>query len=255
MIITQPLRSSPGSGVFSDDGSRMESGPPELCGRRRSCFGGGVSRLMGAWGEYVAIHDPRTSDVAGRLGLPPHLVQLVLSIEDKRFWWHAGFDPIALVRALSMYVRGYERPQGGSTIPEQLVKLRTGTVRRTLGPRLYRLVKSFMLCRRHDKCILLEEYLSQVYLGRSSYGVFAASLDYFGQPVETLSPAQSFFVAERIALPNCARVPRIVNLLNRPSVTTILGQHRRVVPDTYVRRFGCDVSSAIARAMESGDAR
>ena len=53
--------------------------------------------------------------------IPLYLRQATVSIEDKNFYSHAGFDPMGLVRGLSrFFTRG--RAQGGSTLTQQLIK-------------------------------------------------------------------------------------------------------------------------------------
>lgn len=175
--------------------------------------------------------------VANDLDIPIHLVQSVVAVEDKRFWSHPGFDPIGAGRALAMLLLRHGRLQGASTIPEQLAKLRRDSSR-TLRARLRRAATGIWLCSRHSKVELLEWYLSSVYLGRQLFGVHAAAVAYFGFSANKLNPAQSFFLADRIALPNRVRPTRVANLLSRKTLRTILGDRFSILPEVYAGPFG-----------------
>ena len=54
--------------------------------------------------------------------MPPYLPEAVIAIEDRRFYWHFGIDPIGLARALVANWRAGGVVQGGSTITQQLAK-------------------------------------------------------------------------------------------------------------------------------------
>ena len=53
---------------------------------------------------------------------PPHLVEAVIAIEDRRFFSHFGLDPRGLLRALAVNMRQGRLAQGGSTLTQQLAK-------------------------------------------------------------------------------------------------------------------------------------
>ena len=55
--------------------------------------------------------------------MPPHLIDAVLTTEDRRFFYHYGFDPIGIARATIANRRAGRIIQGGSTITQQLVKV------------------------------------------------------------------------------------------------------------------------------------
>jgi membrane peptidoglycan carboxypeptidase len=85
---------------------------------------------------------------------------------------------------------------------------------------------------------LLSEYLTSVYVGRGANGVEQAAAGYFDRPPLTLSPAECFFIAERIALPNALRPARVRNILRRVAVRDIMGEHIVHLAPTYDRVFG-----------------
>lgn len=67
---------------------------------------------------------PAARRLATKLGLPCHLVHLLLSIEDKRFPWHPGVDPVAIFRALAFnIIIRPRRAHGASTIVQQIYSM------------------------------------------------------------------------------------------------------------------------------------
>src|SRR5689334_15470520 len=61
-------------------------------------------------------HDVHLNDIA------PDLQHAVVAIEDRRFYYHAGIDPIGIARALVRDVRSGGRREGGSTLTQQLAR-------------------------------------------------------------------------------------------------------------------------------------
>src|SRR5262249_15001331 len=73
---------------------------------------------------------------AARRDFPDVLVKAVISIEDRHFYSHWGFDPQGIARALSRNVAAGTIVEGGSTITQQLVKLRILGRERTFARKL-----------------------------------------------------------------------------------------------------------------------
>src|SRR3954447_23245686 len=106
----------------------------------------------------------------------------VLALEDKRFYAHAGVDPIALARASFSVCRG--RPKGGaSTIDMQFVRTLTDRRERTLRRKLREIVFAVLVRRRFGATRVLEAYLTTAVTGTDLEGVEAVSAHLFGVPV------------------------------------------------------------------------
>ncbi|MFN7174891.1 MAG: transglycosylase domain-containing protein, partial [Thermaurantiacus tibetensis] len=56
--------------------------------------------------------------------IPPHMVDAMIAVEDRRFHWHPGVDPVGTARAFLANLRAGRTVQGGSTITQQLVRAR-----------------------------------------------------------------------------------------------------------------------------------
>jgi Transglycosylase len=231
-----PARSHPSAHTPEEPPSLLKASPhpsPSPCSRVRT-----HQRLCHSFVEAAAR----------RLTVPTYLVEMIIAIEDKRFWLHPGVDPLAIARATTMALSGSGRLQGGSTIPEQLLKLRSPALgRRSIRTRALRALLSVWLCAHERREDLIAEYFARAYFGRGATGVPTAASTYFCRHPSDLDRAQSFFLAERIALPNCFRPGRIRNILRRKHITSLLGTDVNRLPPVYGAIFG----PAAARAMAS----
>jgi len=204
-------------------------------------------RLLSQIGEKQSVTHPQNVEVALRLAIPIHLVQFVLAIEDKRFWVHPGIDPIGIGRAAIMHLRCSDQRQGASTIPEQVLKLRRRNAHnKSLSERIRRASSSLRLSLRESRTDILVEYLQSVYLGGSCYGLSSAARKYFGCLHSELSPAQSFFISERIASPNMWRSGRLKNILHRAIIRKLLSSELNNLPIIYGNFFGRDAKNDLS---------
>ena len=138
--------------------------------------------------------------------IPPMLVDTILGVEDHRFYWHPGIDPIAIGRAIVANVSRRGVVQGGSTITQQLAKNLFYSPKRTLTRKFQEAVASLVLETKYSKDEILESYLNEIYLGQAGsvgiYGVAAAAQTYFGKEVHDLSIEEVALIAGLIKGPN-----------------------------------------------------
>jgi penicillin-binding protein 1C len=127
--------------------------------------------------------------------IAPQLIEMTLLHEDRYFHEHAGFNPIALVRASWSDARGQGRRLGASTITMQLARLHYHLNTRTIVGKLTQIAAAIHLechCSKHE---ILEAYLNLAPYGRNIEGVGAASLIYFGKEPAELSPVEAMTLA------------------------------------------------------------
>ena len=147
--------------------------------------------------------------------IPARMTEAVLAIEDRRFYYHPGVDPIRMVGAMFTNVFG-DRPYlvGGSTITQQLARnfflteqmqLEQQTRQRSYGRKILEQFMSLILETKATKDEILELYLNDVYLGnRGSFalhGVAEASKIYFGKDVRNLTLSEAALIAGIIQSP------------------------------------------------------
>jgi len=124
--------------------------------------------------------------------ISPHVVAATLAAEDRNFYAHPGFDPLAIMRATYNAVRQARPLSGASTITQQLVKVNGPRGLAEKGREILRAIRVEMAWSK-DK--ILAEYLSRVDYGNLQFGIAAASRYYFAKPPGDLSPAEAGFLA------------------------------------------------------------
>jgi penicillin-binding protein 1B len=138
--------------------------------------------------------------------LPPHVADAFLAAEDVRFRRHLGIDPIGIARAMFTNIRAGGIEQGGSTIPQQIVKQRFLTNERTWRRKIVEGALAVALDARLSKDDLLELYLNDVYLGHHAgapiLGIDEASRLYFDKPPRALRLDEAALLAAMIRAPN-----------------------------------------------------
>lgn len=126
--------------------------------------------------------------------VPEHLKLATVSIEDKDFYKHQGFDWLTLLRIpYNVVVR--QRVVGGSTLTQQLVKNALLTNERSIERKFKELVLSMQIERTFTKDEILEMYLNEAPYGGNGSGVGIASEMYFAKPVSQLTQTEAIILA------------------------------------------------------------
>lgn len=120
----------------------------------------------------------------------PVLLNLLVAVEDKRFWHHPGVDPVALVRATAQLFRSGHIVSGGSTLAMQAARLLEPRPR-TLRSKLVEIARALQLEATFGRQGVLNIWLTLAPFGGNLEGVRAGSLAWFGVPPEALEPAQA----------------------------------------------------------------
>ncbi|MDX1442787.1 MAG: penicillin-binding protein 1B, partial [Gammaproteobacteria bacterium] len=138
--------------------------------------------------------------------VPQVVVDLLIAVEDRRFYEHIGVDPKSVARALAANVEAGEVRQGASTLTMQLVRNFYLNREQTYWRKLNEAIMALSIDFGFPKSQILESYLNEVYLGqdgqRAIHGIGLASYFYFQRPLQELR-------AEEIAL--------LVGLIKGPS--------------------------------------
>jgi penicillin-binding protein 1B len=138
--------------------------------------------------------------------VPPHLIQAVIAIEDRRFYAHRGVDWYGVLRALYRNLRAGGVAEGGSTLTQQLVKNFFLTPTRSIWRKLAEASMAVMVEARYSKAAILELYLNEIYLGQrgsiSINGVGEAARLYFRKEVRELSLPEAALLAGLIRAPH-----------------------------------------------------
>ncbi|MCC7354972.1 MAG: PBP1A family penicillin-binding protein [Anaerolineae bacterium] len=127
--------------------------------------------------------------------ISPYLAQATIATEDANFYTHPGVDPVSLLRALYYDLRAGEIVMGGSTIPQQLVKLVFLSPEQTLQRKVREAFLAAEITRRYPREKILEMYLNEICYGNLACGAEAAAQTYFGIPAKDLTLAQAALLA------------------------------------------------------------
>jgi penicillin-binding protein 1A len=152
-------------------------------------------------GEFIAERGMRRAYVPLK-DISPYLVKAVLATEDRRFFYHFGFDPIGLARAASANLRSGELQQGGSTITQQLAKNLFLRAKRSWVRKAEEFILTLWLEHRFTKKEILELYLNRVYFGGGNFGIGAAAYSYFGKAPQDITLAEAALLAGLIKAPS-----------------------------------------------------
>src|SRR5262249_7686314 len=134
--------------------------------------------------------------------IPEHVQKAFIAAEDKRFYQHRGIDERGLIRAFIGNLAQSGRPQGGSTITQQIVKNLLVGEDLTYERKIREMILASRVERTLTKAEILELYLNFVYLGRSSWGIELAARSYFGKEAKDLTLAEGALLAGLTKGPN-----------------------------------------------------
>jgi penicillin-binding protein 1A len=136
--------------------------------------------------------------------IPKLVIAAFLSAEDKRFFEHGGLDFTGIGRAVLNNLQnfGKRRPEGASTITQQVAKNFLLTSEQKFERKLKEAILAIRIERAYSKDKILELYLNEIYLGIGSYGVAAAALNYFSKELSELSIEEAAYLAALPKAPN-----------------------------------------------------
>lgn len=174
--------------------------------------------VKAADGSTIARYGEQKGDSVRVEDLPPHLIQAVLAIEDRRFYAHPGIDLIGIARAMAINLAKGKLSQGGSTITQQLAKNLFLTHDRKLQRKIKEAILALWLENQLTKNEILTAYLNRVYLGSGVYGVNAASELYFNKS------AQEINLQEAAILAGLLKAPSLYSPLNNPELARKRGE-------------------------------
>lgn len=130
--------------------------------------------------------------------IPQNIIEAIIAAEDKNFYTHAGVDFLGVLRAaLTNASNAFNgrRPVGGSTITQQVAKNFLVGSALSYERKIRESILAFRLEKAFTKDQILELYLNDTYLGLGSYGVAAATLNYFDKALSELSLTEAAYLA------------------------------------------------------------
>jgi penicillin-binding protein 1A len=172
--------------------------------------------------------------------MPKLLQDAVVAVEDARFREHHGIDFIGLARAVIADLTPGGRPQGASTITQQVARTFFLSTRRTAERKIKEAMLALKIEQQLSKDQILELYLNQIYLGQRAYGFAAAAQVYFGKRLDQLN------VAEVAMLAGLPQNPGFAN----PIISFEKAKQRQLVVLQRMRAVGVIDDAQLATAQK-----
>src|SRR5947209_13993855 len=153
-----------------------------------------TSKLYAADGRFMAELGLEKRTIVKISDIPPLVRNAFLSVEDKRFYQHAGVDWHRVPGALLKDVKNHNFEEGFSTITMQLAR-NIFPERISREKSVVRKLKEIKVAREieamYPKDKILELYLNQINLGNGAYGIESAAQRYFGKSLKDLNVAEA----------------------------------------------------------------
>jgi membrane peptidoglycan carboxypeptidase len=180
--------------------------------------------------------------------ISPYLVAATIATEDKDFFTHPGFDPLAILRALWENFTSGGNGTGASTITQQLARALLLSpeerVQRSYMRKLREIILAAEITRRYGKDEILELYLNEIYYGNLAYGIEGAAETYFGPGIDgqsnELHPqgspkngrlADDLNLAQASFLAGLPQSPAVYDIYSNRDIT--LNRHRDILSLMY----------------------
>lgn len=134
------------------------------------------------------IFDENNSNNYTKLeNISPYVKQAIVSVEDKKFYEHNGFDFLRIIKAMMINIKSGEIRQGASTISQQYIKNLYLTFDKTWKRKIEEALLTIELETHYDKDEILEGYLNTIDFGGGNYGISQASKYYFNKEPRELN--------------------------------------------------------------------
>jgi penicillin-binding protein 1A len=166
-----------------------------------------VTRVHADDGSLIAEYARERRIYVPISAIPQKVINGFIAAEDKNFYRHNGVDPEGVLRALYTDIvnklHGHKGPlQGASTITQQVAKNFLLSREQRITRKVKELILAIRIERAFTKDKILELYLNAINLGKGSYGVAAAALNYFGKELRDLKTEEIAYLAILPKAPN-----------------------------------------------------
>lgn len=126
--------------------------------------------------------------------IPDNLKKATVSIEDKNFYRHRGFDAFGILRSV-WEIATTRHLVSGSTLTQQLVKNALLSSEQTITRKVKEIVLSIEIENKYSKDQILQIYLNEIPYGGTAWGAEAAANLYFGKHVKDLNLEECAIIA------------------------------------------------------------
>lgn len=164
--------------------------------------------------EWIGIDD-----------ISDHMKNAIISVEDKNFYKHQGFDYLRIIKAMMNNIKSKSLVEGASTISQQYVKNLYLTFDKTWARKIEEALLTLELEVHYSKDEILEGYLNTINFGQGNYGIEDAALYYFNKSAKDLNLKESCFLAA---------IPKSPGYYNPIYSYELAEKRAKIVADTMV---------------------
>ena len=137
--------------------------------------------------------------------IPTQFVQALIAIEDKRFEFHSGVDPIRFTRVvLDLLLTGDKEGAGGSTLTQQVARNFFLSQQKTFTRKFTEILLALKMESELSKEEIFELYINMHFLGYRAYGIQAAATVYYGKDINDLTLPELALIAGLNQAPSSA---------------------------------------------------
>ena len=122
-------------------------------------------------------------------------INAVISVEDKNFYKHNGFDYPRIIKAMFLNIKKKAIVQGASTISQQYIKNMYLNFDKTWKRKIEEAFLTLELEVHYDKNYILEGYLNSINYGQGNFGIKEASKYYFNKKPSELTLEEAVILA------------------------------------------------------------
>ena len=158
--------------------------------------------IRGDDGSVLASFGPSYGEWLRYTEIPATMKAAMIAVEDRRYWYHPGIDPIGIARSIMVNLGRGDRAQGASTVTQQLARNLFLTSSKDYTRKLREMVLALAIERKFTKEDILELYLNRVYFGGGAYGVDAAARKFYGHSARRLSLEEAAIIAGLVKAPS-----------------------------------------------------
>ena len=154
--------------------------------------------LLYAQAEICGIENYTTLDEVPKLYL-----NAVIAAEDRRYYYHKGFDIIGTARAVITDIKTRSLAEGGSTISQQLAKNIYFLQDNSPTRKIAEIFMAVNMEKALSKNEILELYINTIYYGSGYYCIYDAAMGYFGKTPAQMNDYEATLLA---GIPNAPSV-------------------------------------------------
>ena len=145
--------------------------------------------------DELLYQGSRSNEWANLEDISPYLIEAVVSVEDKNFYTHHGFDYLRIAKAMATNIKRKSIVQGASTISQQYIKNLYLDFDKTWKRKIDEAFLTLELEVHYDKDDILEGYLNTINYGQGNMGIVNAASYYFNKKPNELTLEEAILLS------------------------------------------------------------